>query len=540
VFLEDVERKRTMPTNNQTPHAAEITGRLGIRQKALLLIGATLLIFGMLSVAFTLYRSGETAYADLHTRAEIIAALQARSAAIPLFDFDFQQVAEIVKASAGDPDYLASFVRDTKGKVVAGDGDLKAGNGFIEVMQEIRGGASGQATKIGEYVLRLKTARIDSQLREQALIQVGGGIASMLIIVGILYAIIASFSGPLEKLTRLVARLAHGDHGVSVPDTDRRDEIGALARAVDVLKAKAQERERLEAEKIASQRAEAARAHRLTELAAAFDSRVELAVVEVSGTAGQMKAGAEGVLDGALLADRRNATVADAAGRASENVSIASAAAEELTTSIQIIAESVGQSVLVSERAIGKAEETRRTVESLAEAAHKIGEVTELINQIAGQTNLLALNATIEAARAGEAGKGFAVVASEVKSLANQTARATEEIAGQIKAIQSVTHDTVNAMQQISSAITDLNERSGRISAAIGEQLGATTEIALQVSGAAEGAETVAVTIGEAAGASHAVSTAARETLALAARLQERFVALQGEVRQFLDSVKAA
>jgi methyl-accepting chemotaxis protein len=194
----------------------------------------------------------------------------------------------------------------------------------------------------------------------------------------------------------------------------------------------------------------------------------------------------------------------------------------------------------VSERAIGKAEETRRTVETLAEAAHKIGEVTELINQIAGQTNLLALNATIEAARAGEAGKGFAVVASEVKSLANQTARATDEIAGQIKAIQSVTQETVNAMQQISAAISDLNERSGRISAAISEQLGATTEIALQVSCAAEGAETVAVTIGEAAGASHAVSTAARETLALAARLQERFVALQGEVRQFLDSVKAA
>ena len=172
-----------------------------------------------------------------------------------------------------------------------------------------------------------------------------------------------------------------------------------------MLKAKAQERERLEAEKIASQQAEAARARRLTELAAAFDSRVELAVVEVSGTAGQMKAGAEGVLDGALLADQRNNDGRRAAGRASENVSIASAAAEELTTSIQIIAESVGQSVVVSERAIGKAEDTRRTVESLAEAAHKIGEVTELINQIAGQTNLLALNATIEAARAGEAAR---------------------------------------------------------------------------------------------------------------------------------------
>ena len=158
-----------MPVTNQTPQTADITGRLGIRQKALLLIGATLLIFGTLSIAFTLLRSSEIAYADLQTRADIIAALQARSAAIPLFDFDFQQVTEIVKASAGDPDYLASIVRDTKGKVVASDGDLKATDGFVEVVHDIRGGASGQAAKIGEYVLRLKTARIDSYLRDQAL-----------------------------------------------------------------------------------------------------------------------------------------------------------------------------------------------------------------------------------------------------------------------------------------------------------------------------------------------------------------------------------
>src|SRR3954465_5896924 len=139
-----------MPVTNQTPQTADITGRLGIRQKALLLIGATLLIFGTLSVALTLYRSAETTYADLQTRAAIIAALQARSAAIPLFDFDFEQVTEIVKASAGDPDYLASIVRDTKGKGVAGDGDLKVTDGFIEVIHDIRGGASGQPAKIGE------------------------------------------------------------------------------------------------------------------------------------------------------------------------------------------------------------------------------------------------------------------------------------------------------------------------------------------------------------------------------------------------------
>ena len=528
-----------MPDPNAAPEAAGITGRYGIRQKALILIGATMLLSGALSIGVTLHRSGQAAYSDLGTRADIIAALQARSAAIPLFDLDFEQVAELVKAAAGDPDYLASFVRDPKGKVVAAVGDPGSTEGFIEVVREIRGGAGGQSARIGEYVLRLKTARTDAHLRSQAMVQIGGGVAALLVVMAILYAIIASFSGPLEKLTRLVGRLACGDHGVTVPDTGRGDEIGAMARAVDVLKAKALERERLEAEKIESRAAEAARARRLTDLAAAFDSSVELVVVEVSGTAGQMKAGAEGVLDGALAVDRRNSTVAAAAGRASRSVSIASGAAEELTTSIQVIAESVGQSVLVSGQAIGKADETRRTVESLAEAAHKIGEVTDLINQIAGQTNLLALNATIEAARAGEAGKGFAIVASEVKNLASQTAKATEEIASQISSVQGATGQAVAAIQDIAATIAAVSDASTAIASAVEQQRAATDEIARNVEQAARGTQEVSANIAGVSEAAHEASRAASQVLSEAGQLSKQSESLNREVGTFMHKVRA-
>src|SRR5690349_20223210 len=178
-----------MPEFQSSSETVARTGRTGIRRRALLMIGATLLAFGALSILLNQYRSSNTAYADLDTRADIIAALQARSAAIPLFDFDFEQVGEIVKASAGDPDNLASIVRDPSGKVVASDGNLTAATGFIEVVREIKGGAAGQYARIGEYVLRLATARIDAQLWNDPAFQCISGAVTFAVIMAVLYVI---------------------------------------------------------------------------------------------------------------------------------------------------------------------------------------------------------------------------------------------------------------------------------------------------------------------------------------------------------------
>jgi methyl-accepting chemotaxis protein len=512
----------------------------GIRQRTLIMIGAVLLVFGALATFVNQKSISTEAYDALSRRAEITAMLQARSLAIPLYDLDEELVEDIVRSPSADPDYLAGFVLDTKGQTVSQDGDLAYEGDTVEKRRPIVVGEGAQQQAIGEYVIRLKTSRVEARIAETAVWQIGGSVAMLMIVMGVLYAVVASFSAPVEQLTRLVGRLAEGDYSADVPGLDRTDEIGEMSRAIDVLKLKAAEREGLVAEQVARQKAEAERARHLTELAAGFDDRVKMVVEEVSSSTSQMQAGARAVLSGAIRADECNTAVAGAAGRASENVSMASAAAEELSASIKAIADNVQGSVAMARDAITKTEATRRTVETLAATASKIGEVTDLINEIAGQTNLLALNATIEAARAGDAGKGFAVVASEVKNLASQTARATDEIASQIRDIQSVTGETVAAIGLISDTIAGLNDRSTTIAEAVQEQLSATSEIARQVGGAADSARTVTANITIASEASQAVSAAANETVAVAALLQERFVTLRGEVGQFLDAVKSA
>nr|WP_235913927.1 methyl-accepting chemotaxis protein [Pseudoroseomonas coralli] len=297
--------------------------------------------------------------------------------------------------------------------------------------------------------------------------------------------LVRGISGPVQRLTHNMEAMAGGNLQVAVTDQERPDEIGTMARALEVFRAKVQEAERLAAAQTAADRAQGERARRVGTLVTGFGDearqaleKLRSAATRLNGMSGEMSKAAE---EGSRLTH----SLAEASTGASSNAQTAAAATEELTASIGEITRQVSRSAEVSRRAVAETERTDRTVRELADTANRIGDVVKLINDIAGQTNLLALNATIEAARAGEAGKGFAVVASEVKSLASQTARATDEIGQQVSAIQGATSLAVEAIRSIAGVVAEIDQTAAAIAAAVEEQGAATQEIARNIAGTA-------------------------------------------------------
>ncbi|MBR9970765.1 globin-coupled sensor protein [Magnetospirillum sulfuroxidans] len=270
-----------------------------------------------------------------------------------------------------------------------------------------------------------------------------------------------------------------------------------------------------------------------------FERDVKGVVSEVAGAATQVEAAARAMAANAEETSVQSTTVAAAAEEATSNIQTVAAAAEELSSSIEEISRQVSHSASIASSAMEEADRTNEMVESLSEAAGKIGQVVSLINAIASQTNLLALNATIEAARAGEAGKGFAVVANEVKSLANQTAKATQEIGQQINAVQTATRDAVGAITDIARTIGQINDIAGSIAAAVEEQGAATAEIARNVQQAAMGTQEVTGTIARVSAAAYETGNTAREVLSAAASLAQNSHTLETQVNHFVSDIRA-
>jgi methyl-accepting chemotaxis protein len=371
------------------------------------------------------------------------------------------------------------------------------------------------------------------------------GIATLLVVLiaALSYAIvIRSVVRPLKKLTDGMRELAEGNFVGILPGLDRKDEIGDMAQAVETFKVKAEEKARDEAEAKVKQDLVAAQRRKadMIKLADDFESAVGEIIETVSSASTKLEASASTLTATAVRSQELTTMVATASDEASTNVQSVASATEEMTSSVNEISRQVQESARIANDAVDQARKTNDRVSELSKAAARIGDVVELINNIAGQTNLLALNATIEAARAGEAGRGFAVVASEVKALAEQTAKATGEIGQQITGIQAATQDSVNAIKEISGTIEKLSEISSTIAAAVEEQGAATQEISRNVQQAAQGTQQVSANITDVQRGASETGSASSQVLSAAQSLSGDSNRLKLEVGKFLNSVRAA
>ena len=364
--------------------------------------------------------------------------------------------------------------------------------------------------------------------------------AAVAVAVGGLIAVSRRVIRPLHTIQGAMAKVAAGDLTVEVPYTERRDEIGALAAALGTFKQNAGEKARMEEEERTRNSKSAVRQQAIEAHIAAFESQMREALAALAQAAQQMSQTSQAMSSTAEQANRQSKAVASAAGEASSNVQTVAAASGELGSSVAEISRQVAHAATIAGRAVDETKQTDSTVQGLAEAANRIGQVVKLINDIAGQTNLLALNATIEAARAGEAGKGFAVVASEVKSLANQTAKATEDIATQVSAIQDVTADAVEAIKRIGGTIGEVSSVATSIASAVEEQGAATQEISRNTQEAARRTKDVSDNIVGVTASADATGSAAQGVQNAAAALGTQAEKLRAQVDSFLNQIRAA
>ena len=388
--------------------------------------------------------------------------------------------------------------------------------------------------------------KVSDDLTEQAnfairMVWICSGMGLLLGLAAALWIEIKGLSQPIARLKSVMEALAGNDLSVDVPGTGRRDELGEMARTVEVFKKNGLEVERLKEEQQAVEKRSAQqRRAEMIKMADSFEGAVGEIIETVSSASNELEASAGTLTKTAEHAQQVTTMVAAASEEASTNVQSVASATEEMASSVNEISRQVQESARMATEAVGQARTTTERVSELSKAATRIGDVVELINTIAGQTNLLALNATIEAARAGEAGRGFAVVASEVKALAEQTAKATGEIGQQITGIQAATQDSVTAIKEISGTIERLSEISSAIAAAVEEQGAATQEISRNVQQAAQGTQQVSSNITDVQRGAGETGSASSQVLSAAQSLSRNSSRLKLEVGKFLNTVRVA
>ena len=463
-------------------------------------------------------------------QAELRAAFAQALAAQPLSDAQRQEVSGLIDAYHRDFNAFAAATLQLAQRV----GGLSSAYREVEpVLEQL---TTGTESLLGSTDGELAAVRASTHTLLAASFAV-----IFAVMAALAWLIGRALTRPLAAMTGAMGTLAAGDLSVEVPASDYTNEVGAMARAVQVFKDNAVRVKQMEAAaEEQKKQAEAGKRAAMHALAESFEKSVGGVVKTITSASTEMHASAESLTATAEETARQSGAVSAASEEASTNVQTVASASEELNASVHEISRQVASSAQMAGRAVEQAGRTNETVRGLADAAQKIGDVVKLINDIAGQTNLLALNATIEAARAGEAGKGFAVVASEVKSLATQTAKATEEIAAQIAAIQGATGNAVEAIDGIGKTIGELNQVAAAIASAVEQQGSATKEIARNIQQASAGTSEVSNNIAGVNQAAGQTGAAATQILASSGELAQQAEVLQHEVGKFLAAVRAA
>jgi methyl-accepting chemotaxis protein len=490
--------------------------------------------------------------------------VNAEHAAAAIADLEKAELPDQVRALIGPVKaalaaYVSSF--DTLAANITKSDELFANNmrpQMVDMLERI--GRAEDSLKTASDATRTETfANIDTTISAQEII------AGLALVIGVLiaYFVGRSIIRPVSGMTGAMEQLAAGNNAVEIPSRDSADEIGAMAKAVEVFKQNAIDRIRLEAEQraaeartaadkkaaeerevaekaAAAEREEAARKAAMRKLADEFEAAVGNIIETVSSASTELEAAAGTLTKTAENTQRLSTVVASASEEASTNVQSVASATEEMTSSISEIGRQVQESSTIAHAAVSQADKTDARIGELSKAAGRIGDVVKLITAIAEQTNLLALNATIEAARAGEAGKGFAVVAQEVKALAAQTAKATDEIGTQIAGMQAATQESVAAIKEIGGTIQKISHIASTIAAAVEEQGAATQEIARNVGQAARGTAEVATNITDVNRGASETGSASSQVLASAQSLSNESNHLKVEVQKFLSTIRAA
>ncbi|WP_422376689.1 methyl-accepting chemotaxis protein [Roseibium sp.] len=475
-------------------------------------------------------------------------------------DFDITTLADMLAASdMGGMGYV--FVTDSSGTIlIHPDSDLISKplsdlfpGSSVKVSAEPQYASNANGDRIVQFVavtglpvdwqigLSVDEAAAYASLtsfRYSAIIATVIATVLMLIILGTLFQTL--LARPLASVTRSMAEIAEGDLDAPVQGLERNDEIGSIANAVEVFKTNGKAQRELEAEREAEQEAKQRRAAAVDDLLGGFNQEIHDVLETVSNATNELERTARELAETSDKSSTDAEAAARTTGDTAANVRSVAAASEELTSSIAEIARRVEDQAGISDKASSAASQTDQTVQSLVATTDRISQIVSLINDIAAQTNLLALNATIEAARAGEAGKGFAVVASEVKSLATQTAQATEEIATQIQAMQTVSNQAADAIKDIANVIAEMSEISKDISVSVEQQSLATNEISKNVNEVSTGTDSISETIIQVSSGAQSTGRNATDVLSTAESLSSEASDLRSKVERFFDGIRAA